>query len=97
MFGTNPMKNHAIMVIKEGIPNNPTYYGNLYEKLQKLIEEEEKRRNQDADYFASEDEFDEFIKRALAEKEERQKVIGGYEATQFEFAIYGEINQIQNR
>jgi type I restriction enzyme, R subunit len=89
------MKNHAIMVIKEGIPNNPTYYGNLYEKLQKLIEEEEKRRNQDADYFASEDEFDEFIKRALAEKEERQKVFGGYEATQFEFAIYGEINQIQ--
>ena len=40
--------------------------------------------------------YEEVYNKALAEEKERQKVFGDYEATQFEFALYGEFNEIKD-
>jgi type I restriction enzyme R subunit len=42
------VKNKARQIIKELAPTNPVYYEKLRERLEKLIEEEEKRRKDDA-------------------------------------------------
>ena len=90
------IKNKAIQVIEELKGNNPAYYEKLWERLQKIIEEEEKRRRENAQYFTHPEVYEEIYDKALAEEKERQKVFGDYEATQFEFALYGELNEITN-
>jgi len=45
------IKNKAIQVIEELKWNNPVYYEKLSERLQKIIEEEKKRRRENAQYF----------------------------------------------
>ena len=89
------IKNKAIQVIEELRGNNPAYYEKLWERLQKIIEEEEKRRRENAQYFIHQEVYAEVYDKALAEEKERQKVFGDYEATQFEFALYGEFNEIK--
>ena len=42
------IKNKAIKVIEELMPNNPAYYERLYERLQRIIQDEEKRRLKNA-------------------------------------------------
>ena len=90
------IKNKAIQVIEELMGNNPAYYEKLWERLQKIIEEEEKRRRENAQYFTHPEVYEEVYDKALAEEKERQKIFGDYEATQFEFALYGELDQIKN-
>jgi type I restriction enzyme, R subunit len=90
------IKNKAIQVIEELKGNNPAYYERLWERLQKIIEEEEKRRRENAQYFTHPEVYEEVYNKALAEEKERQKVFGDYEATQFEFALYGEFNEIKD-
>jgi type I restriction enzyme, R subunit len=90
------IKNKAIQVIEELKGNNPAYYERLLERLQKIIEEEEKRRRENAQYFTHPEVYEEVYNKALAEEKERQKVFGDYEATQFEFALYGEFNEIKD-
>ncbi len=91
------IKNKAIQVIEELKWNNPAYYEKLWERLQKIIEEEEKRRRENAQYFAHPEIYEKIYDKALAEEEERQKVFGVYKATKFEFALYGELNEIKDR
>jgi len=91
------IKNKAIQVIEELKGNNPAYYEKLWERLQKLIEEEEKRRRENAQYFTHPEVYEEIYDKALAEEKERQKVFGDYNATQFEFSLYGELNKEKNR
>ncbi len=47
------VKNKAMQVIRELSPNNPAYYEELKERLEKLIEEEKERRVDAATYFNS--------------------------------------------
>ena len=91
------IKNKAIQVIGELMPNNPAYYEKLYERLQKIIRDEEERRQENADYFTKPEEFEGIYNEALAEEEERKKIFGDYEATQFEFSLYSRLNQTQDR
>jgi len=90
------VKNKAIQVIEELKPNNPAYYERLYERLQKIIEDEEQRRKKNAEYFTNPELYEEIYQKALAEEEERKKVFGDYEATPFEFSLYSELNEIKN-
>lgn len=90
------IKNKAIQVIEELKGNNPAYYEKLWERLQKIIEEDEKRRRENAQYFTHPEIYAEIYDKALAEEKERQKVFGEYQAIQFEFAVYGEFNEIKN-
>ena len=91
------IRNKAIQVIEELMPNNPAYYEKLYERLQRIIQDEEERRQNNADYFTDPEGFEEIYNKALAEEEERKKVFGDYEATQFEFSLYSRLNQTKNR
>jgi type I restriction enzyme R subunit len=88
------IKNKAIMVIEELKSNNPAYYERLRERLQRIIDEENDRRQKNASYFANPELYEQIYKEALDEEKERKKVFGNYEATQIEFAIYGELDQI---
>ena len=88
------IKNKAIQVIEELKGNNPAYYEKIYERLQKIILEEERRRKENAQYFTDPKTYAEIYNEALAEEKERNKVFGNYEATPFEFALYGELNEI---
>ena len=45
------VKIKARQIIKEFAPTNPVYYEKLRERLEKIIEEKESRRLQDASYF----------------------------------------------
>lgn len=90
------VKNKAIQVIEELKPNNPAYYERLYERLKKIIEDEEERRKKNAEYFTNPELYEEIYKKALAEEEERKKVFGDYEAIPFEFSLYSELNEIKN-
>lgn len=91
------IKNKAIQVIKELVPNNQIYYEKLYEKLQKIIRDEAERRQNNANYFTGPEVFEEIYKEVLAEEEEQKKVFGDYEATQFEFSLYSRLNQTKDR
>ena len=90
------IKNKAIQVIEELKGNNPAYYEKLWERLQKIIEEERRRREDNAQYFTNPELYEEIYNKALAEEEERKKIFGSYEATPFEFSVYGELNEIKD-
>ena len=79
------VKNKARQIIKEFAPTNPVYYEKLRERLEKIIEEEESRRIQDASYF---NKIKEIYNEALNAEKERQKL--GF-STQFEFAVYEQL------
>jgi len=76
------VKNKARQIIQELAPTNPVYYEKLRERLEKIIDEEECRRNKDAGYF---NQLKAVYNEALNADKERRKL--GF-STQFEFAIY---------
>jgi len=85
------IKNKAIQVISEFSANNPAYYEKLRERLERIIQEEIERRKKNADYFTNPELYEEIYNLAINEEKERQKVFGDYQATPFEFAVYGEL------
>lgn len=91
------IKTRAIAVINELAPNNPSYYEKLRERLERIIMDETERRKKNASYFTNPELYKEIYEQALAEEEERKKVFGDYEATGFEFALYGELNKDKDR
>jgi len=91
------IKTRAISVIDELSPNNPAFYESLRERLERIINEETERRTKNADYFTNPALYEEIYSQALSEEKERQKVFGDYEATPFEFALYGELNKEKDR
>ena len=84
------IKNKARQIIKEFAPTNPAYYERLRERLEQIIQQEEKRRKDDASYFNS---IAEIYKQALEEEKQRKKL--GF-STQFEFAVYEELQSVRN-
>jgi type I restriction enzyme, R subunit len=84
------IKNKARQIIKEFAPTNPAYYEKLRERLEQIIQQEEKRRKDDASYFNS---IAEIYKQALEEEKQRKKL--GF-STQFEFAVYEELQSVRN-
>ena len=88
------IKNKAIQVIDELMPNNPAYYEKLYERLQRIIREEEKRRQNNANYFTNPEEYEEIYNEALDEEKRIADVFMDYEATPFEFSLYSRLSQI---
>ena len=86
------IKNKARQIIRELSPNNPAYYEKLRERLEKIIQEEEERRKENADYF-NEAKYKDIYTEALNEDEERKNL--GF-STKFEFAVYGEIQPLKN-
>ncbi len=91
------IKNRAIQIIKEMMANNPAYYEKLYARLKRLICDEEARRQKNAGYFTNPEAYEEIYNEALAEEKERKKVFGAYHATQFEFSLYGRLNETLGR
>lgn len=91
------IRNKARQVIDEMMPKNPTYYEKLYERLQRLICDEEERRKKNADYFTNPEAYKKIYSEALAEEEARKKTFGRYNATPFEFSLYGMLNESMNR
>lgn len=85
------IKNKTIQVIEEFKSNNPVYYEKLYERLQKIIQEEEQRRRKDSTYFTDPSKYEEIYNEAIHEEEERKKVFGDYQATPFEFSLYSQL------
>ena len=83
------VKNKARQIIRELAPTNPVYYEKLRERLERIIEEEEKRRKQSADYF---NQYADVFKDALNEEEQRNKL--GF-STPFEFAVYEELESVK--
>lgn len=83
------IKNKARQIIKELAPTNPVYYEKLRERLEQIIEQEEKRRKEDASYFNS---IAEIYKEALEEEEQRKKL--GF-STPYEFAVYEQLQSIR--
>jgi type I restriction enzyme, R subunit len=79
------IKNKARQIIKELAPTNPVYYEKLRERLEKIIEQEEKRRKEDASYFNI---IAQVYKEALDTEEQRKKL--GF-STPFEFAVYEQL------
>jgi type I restriction enzyme R subunit len=45
------IKNKARQIISELAPTNPAYYEKLRERLERIIQQDEKRRRDDASYF----------------------------------------------
>lgn len=88
------IKNKAIQIIEEFKPNNPVYYEKLYERLKKIIQEEEIRRKDDASYITPSVTYEKIYNEAIHEEEERKKIFGDYQATPFEFSVYGELFEI---
>ena len=76
------VKNKARQIIKELAPTNPVYYEKLRERLEKITEEEERRRIKDASYF---NKLKVIYNEALSTEKERKRL--GF-STQFEFAVY---------
>jgi type I restriction enzyme, R subunit len=83
------VKNKARQIIKELAPTNPVYYEKLRERLEKIIEDEESRRIQDASYF---NKIKEIYNEALNAEKERLKL--GF-STQFEFAVFGLLQSLK--
>ena len=83
------IKNKARQIIRELAPTNPVYYEKLRERLERIIEQEEKRRKESAVYF---NQYATIYKEALNEEEERRKL--GF-STPFEFAIYEQLESIK--
>jgi type I restriction enzyme R subunit len=83
------IKNKARQIIRELAPTNPVYYEKLRERLERIIEEEEKRRKESADYF---NQIGNIYKEALDTEEHRKKL--GF-STQFEFAVYEELESVK--
>jgi type I restriction enzyme R subunit len=79
------VKNKARQIIKEFAPTNPIYYEKLRERLEKIIEEEESRRKQDANYF---NKLKEIYNEALNAEKKRKEL--GF-STQFEFAVFEQL------
>ena len=65
------IKNKARQIIKEFAPTNPAYYEKLRERLEQIIQQEEKRRKDDASYFNI---IAEIYKQALEEEKQRKKL-----------------------
>ena len=84
------IKNKAIQIIQEFAPTNPAYYEKLRERLEKIIEQEEKRRKDDASYFNI---LAQIYKEALYTEKQRKKL--GF-STPFEFAVYEELQSIKD-
>lgn len=84
------VKNKARQIIKELGPTNPVYFEKLRERLEKIIEEEESRRIQDASYF---NKIKELYNEALNAEKERKKL--GF-STQFEFAVYEQLQSLRD-
>lgn len=91
------IKTQAIAIIKEMLRYNPAFYESLREKLERLINEEESRRKKDADYLTNLEQYEEIYNELLSEEKMRQKVFGRYDASRFEFAVYGEMNRRKNK
>ncbi|MPZ07031.1 MAG: HsdR family type I site-specific deoxyribonuclease [Nitrososphaeraceae archaeon] len=83
------IKNKARQIIRELAPTNPVYYEKLRERLERIIDEEEKRRKESADYF---NQYAKVYKEALDTKEQRRKL--GF-STPFEFAVYEELESVK--
>jgi type I restriction enzyme, R subunit len=83
------IKNEARQIIKELAPTNPAYYEKLRERLEKIIEQEEKRRKDDASYF---DSIAQVYNEALEPGKQRESL--GF-STPFEFAVYEELQSIR--
>lgn len=83
------VKNKARQIIRELAPTNPVYYEKLRERLERIIEQEEKRRKDSADYF---NQYASLYNEALAEEEQRKKL--GF-STPFEFAVYEVLESIK--
>jgi type I restriction enzyme, R subunit len=79
------IKNKARQIIQELAPTNPAYYEKLRERLEKIIEQEEKRRKDDASYFNI---LAQIYKEELDTEKQRKKL--GF-STPFEFAVYEEL------
>ena len=88
------IKNKAIQVIEELKSNNPVYYEKLRERLEKIIQEEEIRRRQNAAYVTPSARYEEIYNEAIHEEEERKKIFGDYQATPFEFSLYSELFEV---
>ncbi|MGA8843543.1 MAG: HsdR family type I site-specific deoxyribonuclease, partial [Nitrososphaeraceae archaeon] len=82
------IKTKARQIISELSYHNPVYYQKLRERLEKLIEEEEKRRKENANYF---NKFREIYQEALEEDKKRKEL--GF-SNRFEFAVYNELLEI---
>ena len=82
------IKNKARQIIRELAHANPVYYEKLRERLERIIEEEKKRRKKNADYF---NQIATIYKEAL-NSEERKNL--GF-STQFEFAVYEELEPVK--
>jgi type I restriction enzyme, R subunit len=83
------IKNKARQIIRGLAPTNPVYYEKLRERLERIIDEEEKCRKESADYF---NQISDIYKEALGTEEQRKKL--GF-PTQFEFAVYEELEAIK--
>ena len=88
------IKNKAIQVIEELKSNNPVYYEKLRERLEKIIQEEEIRRRQNAAYITPSARYEEIYNEAIHEEEERKKIFGDYQAAPFEFSLYSELFEV---
>ena len=82
------IKGQCIAIIKERGTENPSYYEKLDERLKRIINDEEERREEAADYFGR---YQEVFEDALHEADAREKQ--GFE-NQFEFAVFGKIQEI---
>jgi type I restriction enzyme, R subunit len=89
------IKNKARQIIKEFAPTNPAYYEKLRERLERIIEQEEKRRKDDASYFDKHhlESMMQIYNEALNAEQERKKL--GF-STPFEFAVYEELQTMRN-
>ncbi len=87
------IRNRARQVIDELMPKNPTYYEKLSERLQRIIRDEEERRQKNVNYTNLKA-YEEIYCKALAEEEARKKLFGHYRATPFEFSLYGMLNNV---
>lgn len=85
------IKNKARQIISELAPTNPKYYEKLRERLERIIEQEEKRRKDDATYF---NQIAEVYNDAVNQDKERKKL--GF-STQFEFAVFEELQSQNNK
>ena len=82
------IRRQCIAIIKERGPDNPSYYEELDERLKRIINDEEGRREESADYFGR---YQAVFEGALHEADEREKL--GFE-NPFEFAVFGKIQEI---
>jgi type I restriction enzyme, R subunit len=84
------IKNKARQIIQEFAPTNPAYYERLRERLEKIIEQEEKRRRDDASYF---NKIAHICDEALDAENQRKKL--GF-STPFEFAVYEQLQSTKD-